>query len=159
MPPRRPVGYYRTRLTERDAGYVTLCHEWTGARHKQGYGTIVIDGKTWLVHRLAWTEAFGDPGGFLVCHHCDNPPCARLDHLHLGTYSTNNRDAIARGLNRPPTSRAPQPGSSNPNHKLTEPDVRFIRASDASPSSLAVQFGVTRRTIHDIRTQRTWRHI
>lgn len=159
MPPRRPPGYWRTRLVERDAGYVTPCHEYSGARHRQGYGTVGIDGRTWLVHRLAWTEAYGDPGPLLVCHKCDNPPCARLDHLHLGTYSINNRDAIARGLNTTPPNGGVSHGAANGNSHLRDIDVLTVRERYAPVRQMAADFGVSVKTIYNILNRKTWTHL
>jgi hypothetical protein len=75
------------------------CMEWTGSTNSKGYGTIGVDGKTVLTHRLAWTLANGPiPDGFCIRHVvCDNPPCANLDHLALGTQVQNMADRKAKG--------------------------------------------------------------
>lgn len=43
--------------------------------------------------------------------------------------------------------------------RLTETDVRAIRASSASQYALAEQFGVSRSTIAQVRTNKTWQHV
>ena len=49
-------------------------------------------------HRVAFELANGPiPDGVMVCHHCDNPPCVRPDHLFLGTNSENQRDSVQKG--------------------------------------------------------------
>lgn len=49
-------------------------------------------------HRLAWELAHGPiPDGLNVCHKCDNPRCARVDHLFLGTQKQNVHDAMQKG--------------------------------------------------------------
>lgn len=54
-----------------------------------------------LAHRFSWVEANGTdvPDGLFVCHHCDNPPCVRPDHLYAGTRVDNAKDSIRRGRN------------------------------------------------------------
>lgn len=78
------------------------CWTWTGATNAQGYGVIKLGGRrgrTWLVHRWLLGELRGVPlsRGELACHHCDNPPCCRPDHLYVGTSLDNHRDMHARG--------------------------------------------------------------
>lgn len=78
------------------------CWEWHGARFKQGYGILTIGGKSLLAHRVSVELSTGKPipEGMLVCHHCDNPPCVRPDHLFVGTDGDNVRDCVQKGRNR-----------------------------------------------------------
>ena len=76
------------------------CIEWTGYRHKQGYGMKWSEGGPKYVHRLVWADANGPiPAGMEVRHTCDNPPCYNLAHLVLGTHAENMQDRLIRGRN------------------------------------------------------------
>ena len=74
------------------------CIETTARRGAGGYGRLWFEGRMWMAHRLAWTQAHGPiPRGLFVLHSCDNPPCINPDHLFLGTQLDNMRDAAQKG--------------------------------------------------------------
>src|SRR5262252_5484344 len=69
--------HYRGTPEQRFWKYVQFtetCWLWTGAKQTpHGYGVIRIDGKTYRVHRLAWSWFVGPiPDGIEVCHDCPN---------------------------------------------------------------------------------------
>lgn len=83
------------------------CWLWKGTRNRRGYGVITLapHHRYGIVHRVMWELHNGPiPKGIHVCHHCDNPPCARPDHLFLGTAGDNVRDCKAKGRLRPHNS-------------------------------------------------------
>lgn len=81
------------------------CWEWTGAVNTDGYGVVKDNGKVRRVARVVWELEYGPiPAGLVVCHSCDNPLCARLEHLLLGTQRANIQDMLAKG--RRPSRRA-----------------------------------------------------
>jgi hypothetical protein len=136
------------------------CWIWIGARHLDGYGIVIRDGRNWLAHRWVWTIANGTiPGELCVCHHCDNPPCVRPDHLFLGTRADNNVDKTGKGRN----VVIPCPGEANGAAKLTESEVLAIRAKHAaggvSMRALGREYGVDGSAIEHIIHRRRWRHI
>lgn len=78
------------------------CWTWTGELNNQGYGrfTVYRNGRRvrLLAHRVAYLlEAGALPSRLVIRHKCDNPPCARRDHLTTGTQAENIRDAATRG--------------------------------------------------------------
>lgn len=132
------------------------CWVWTGdtVRDTHRYGRIWTNQRSQTTHRLSWQLHFGPiPNGALVCHHCDNPPCVRPEHLFLGADLHNNRDMVRKGRARHPKGPA-HPlygrgdlirGSRNPNAKLTDADVaeiRRLRAEGWTQQKIADKFGV-----------------
>jgi hypothetical protein len=158
------------------------CWEWKESRTEDGYGRFMPAGRGRLVmaHRVAWEVIYGPiPPGFEVCHRCDNPPCCNLrlipeaerlpdhpsglwtnrdgraGHLFLGTPKDNADDMVAKGRHGVPS----QDGEANHHAKLTEDDVRTIRASTAKGVDLARAYGVAPSVISQIRSGKTWRHV
>lgn len=130
------------------------CWPWTGHALAAGYGRIAIDGRTWLATHLALTIS-GEPrpDGQYALHRCDNPRCVNPAHLWWGTQAENMKDMAAKGRGRAPR------GSRNPNAKLTEADVREIRATPGPASALAAKFRIDRSKICRIRNRKAWAHV
>jgi hypothetical protein len=154
----------RGNLTERfwakvdRSGGPDACWPWTGALHRHdrpGYGRVNGgDGTSRYAHRLSWELHFGPiPEGLQVLHYCDNPPCVNPAHLWLGTNQDNRTDSAHKGR----TAR----GERSPNAKLTEDDVRAIRAlgGTMSMARIAAQFGVTYLPVNFIIHRKTWKHV
>ena len=49
--------------------------------------------------------------------------------------------------------------ADKPKAKLTEQDVKAIRASNATTRALAEHYGVSQVAIHFIKTRKTWKHV
>lgn len=100
-------------------------------------------------HRLAYELSTGtDPGPMQVLHRCDNPACVNPAHLFLGTQAENMADRNKKGRAR---------GSV-----LDEPAVRQIRAhrdGGWSLDEIAERFDVSRTTVHQVCTHKTWKHV
>lgn len=80
------------------------CLVFTGCLNKDtGYGGVMVyypdDTRRWRsCHRVVFEHEHGEiPTGMVIMHTCDNPPCVKLDHLRLGTYSENIQDAYDKG--------------------------------------------------------------
>jgi hypothetical protein len=108
---------------------------------REGYPIIKRNGRMWLLHRLIYTQNFGDiPLGLLVCHRCDNKKCINPEHFFLGTYRDNTQDAIKKGL------------QGKGNTKLTIQELSEIKSSvGITNASLARKFGVSKARIGQIR--------
>jgi hypothetical protein len=73
------------------------CWNWM-ASTRSGYGAFVLKPYTSYAHRAAWILFRGKiPQGKLVLHKCDIKICVNPDHLYIGTYKDNARDASQRG--------------------------------------------------------------
>jgi hypothetical protein len=136
------------------------CLVWAAGGFKSGYGAVQIRGRKWATHRLAWTLANGHiPEGMCVCHRCDNRRCCRTEHLFLGTIADNNRDMWSKGRGK----HAVMPGERHPACRLSEENVRDIRAELASGrhgtgARLSRRYGVSEAMISNIKHGKAWTH-
>jgi hypothetical protein len=123
------------------------CWEWTGLKDKDGYGLFPYMGIQHRANKIA-LELDGRPvpTGMYACHHCDNPPCVRPDHLYPGTPKQNMADAVARKR-------------MNPKTKLTADEVRAIRREVGTHEQIAKTFNISRANVSLIREGRTWRNL
>jgi hypothetical protein len=164
------------------------CWLWTASCTKGGYGTFSPTHATReLAHRFAYALTHGPiPEGMHVLHNCpggDNPACCNPAHLWLGTPAQNSADMVAKGRsltgNRHPARLHPERmqrgdrhylrlhpekhprGERHPNAKLTEDQVREIRAlaKTMTQRSIARQYGLPEGTISRIILRRSWRHV
>lgn len=160
----QPVGYRRIRgtLEERFWHYIipepnSGCWLWDGGLCK-GYGVISVGG--WNGKQLLATHVslslHGRPRPskrVQACHHCDVTACVNPQHLYWGTISENRADMFRRKRENLPT------GSDHKNSKLTEEDIRYIRASDKLQRVLAAEFSVCRQLISRIKSGGGWKHV
>lgn len=131
------------------------CWLWTGYIRPGGYGEAYFGQKPnrvrLLAHRAVYEAFVGDPAGKVVCHRCDNPGCVRVDHLFLGTIADNTRDRDQKGRQAR--------GERNGPAKLTESQVRAIRADARGVRKLSKAYGVAQTTIGSIKKRKTWKHV
>ncbi len=136
------------------------CWLWTGFVMPNGYGMVgdVEDGKCThpLAHRAIWRAFNGPiPDGLCVLHRCDVRCCVNPAHLFLGTHLDNMRDMDCKGRRITPSRK----GERNAFAKLTDSQVREIRASKESSWVLAPLFGVTPSAVQQARNGRRWSHV
>lgn len=144
------------------------CWPWVITRTRKGrrppktYGTFIIGSKekgtrrSVATHRLAFQLAHPDEllGPYdCVCHQCDWPPCCRISHLFRGSNLANILDREKKGRGNHPQ------GEHHGRAKLTESDVREIRASDEYLRILAARFGVSLDAIFRVKRRLTWKHV
>jgi hypothetical protein len=130
------------------------CWLWTGAINGRGYGTFSANQRVQNASRVSWLLRHGTiPKDASVCHTCDVPTCVNPDHLFIGTHKDNMQDAAIKGRFG---SRA---GMANAHSKLTDDDVRQIRASAKRHTEIASEFGICIASVSFIRTRKTWKHI
>jgi hypothetical protein len=156
-----PFRVTKTPLERFEAFFVKVdgCWLWNGTKKDQGYGNFhwnVGKGRSKhiiVAHRASWLLYRGEvPAGLLVLHRCDTPACVNPDHLFLGTNQDNIDDRNAKGRQ--------VRGEKHLSARLTPDIVRKIREVVIIPSDLlAAELGVTVRTINQIRSGETWRHL
>lgn len=130
------------------------CWIWGGSV-RSGYGRLKVGGVTVSAHRFS-REFFSGPlaKGMFACHRCDVKLCVNPMHLFAGTAAENSADMVAkeRGC----------AGSSHPNAKLAEDDVRAIRrrAANGEPKRrLSREFRISGWVIRNIIDGKAWTHV
>ena len=137
------------------------CWLWKGGKIRSGYGSMRVDGVSWLAHRVSYRLLIGDiPDGLHCLHRCDVPNCVRPSHLFLGTQSDNMVDMVAKGRGRQPL---PPIGEQHRHAKLNRVDVYCVRQivsqGIASQRRVARLFGVSPSAVEQIINNKRWRHL
>lgn len=142
---------FKDRINVLDNG----CHEWIGAKDKNGYGTLRKDKKDYKAHRYSYELNKGKiPNGLLVCHTCDNPSCVNPEHLFLGTNKDNMADMVKK--NRSAF------GEKNANSKLNKHMVKLIRQRlelGISQQKIADEFCINQTNVSKIKTGKSWSNV
>lgn len=135
------------------------CWPWEGAVNKDGYGSLrIAQMKTDVrAHRIAYAIAHGLPAqGIVIMHLCDNPKCCNPAHLAQGLQKDNMRDMDKKNRRKPPI------GINNGSNKLTENQVREIKAllsNGKGVKSIAKIYNLTKKTVFSIKKGNIWKHI
>lgn len=154
--PRDPIQRFWSKIDKNgDNG----CWLWIGS-----FGGDPIDGKRYgylwdgrkhqRAHRISWELNNGPiPKGMFVCHRCDNPPCVNPAHLFIADNKSNLADMTAKGRR----VSVPTPGVKNYFAKLTEDQVKEIRASSMRPFALAKAYGISYQNVWSIKARKRWK--
>lgn len=130
------------------------CLTWPYATDYHGYAQMTFDRTSRKVSRLVCAEANGPPPTpkHDAAHSCGrgNRGCVTKRHLSWKTRKQNLADMIEHGT----ILR----GARNPRSKLTETDVRAIRAlrGERTLVEIGTLFGVANQTINNIFQGKSW---
>jgi len=119
-----------------------------------GYPALTLRAKgrkqwTVTVHTLVAAAFIGPrPDRADIMHRDGSRTNCRADNLKYGSRRENNLDKANHGTDNR--------GDRNHNSKLTEEQVRRIRAGGFSDTEWAAQLGVSDATVFDARRGRTW---
>lgn len=150
MPAKRPIA---ERLWEKvDVRGPDDCWNWTAYVGTHGYGSIARTGKSpTTAPRVAYELAYGPMTEREVLHCCDNRLCCNPRHLSQGSSRDNKQDAVKKG-------RYPL-GLKRASGKLSDDQVREIRADPRTPSIIAKGYGVSRPLVANIKSGRARSHV
>lgn len=112
------------------------------------------DGKTFAVyvHHLVLVAFVGPkPDGCEALHNDGCRTNNKRENLRWGTRSENVQDALRHGTMLV--------GEMCPSAKITESDVREIRASSETNVALAIKYGIKDAQVSRIRSKQRWKHV
>lgn len=129
------------------------CWEWIAGLTTHGYGNFKYLYKSISSNRMVWFLLTGEFPDLHVLHTCDNRKCCNPKHLFLGTNLDNIQDRVSKNRS------VRLSGEKNGFSRLTNNDILFIRDSNLNNNDLALKYKVSNRTIRDIKSHRSWKHI
>jgi hypothetical protein len=132
-----------------NVGFNDQCWEWLGHTNNSGYGSMQVNGIIYSAHRIIYYLSYPEKITLaapkdkkvkeFILHKCDNRKCCNPNHMSLGNYDDNNKDAKAKGR-----SNAPK-GSNHKLAKLTEDQAdqaRFFHGHGWSYAEIGRMFGI-----------------
>lgn len=137
--------------------WVCISHHRTGSGPVK-YPVITRNGKRQRMSRFVLERKLGRPigKGLCACHTCDNPACINPDHIYEGSHMDNTNDRLVRDRGTK--------GTAVNTAKLNDDQVREIKSLVAGANTSKMRelgniYGVSYRTIRDIRDIVSWKHI
>lgn len=131
------------------------CLIWPFSRTGHGYALVWHGGRMVLVSRLICEHVHGPAPTpeHQAAHICGKGgyACVTRQHLRWASPKENQADRFVHG-----TLAC---GERHGNAKLTEADVRAIKAMSGAHRDIAAKFGVAQTTISKIKAGKAWRHI
>lgn len=119
------------------------CWPWLGSLVPgKPYGQVRFEGKKRKAHRAVFFIVYGYWPS-VVRHSCDNPVCCNPRHLLAGSTQDNVNDRVAR--------KRSATGERNGRAKLSDEQVKAIRADRRRLSEIAQTYGVHHNTIYRVR--------
>lgn len=121
------------------------CWLWVGGvrSKKYPYGSVKLNKKSYLAHRVSWELSNGPiPKDLCLLHNCDISLCVNPDHLRLGTHKENTIDMVSRNRQAK--------GELSGNSKLNKQqiiEIRKLRKTDMKIKDIAKQFNICTRTV------------
>jgi hypothetical protein len=142
----------KERLATKTAVLKSGCWTFTGGQDSWGYGAIYLNGATIGAHRASWLVHVGSiSDGLHVLHKCDNRQCVNPNHLYLGTHQDNMKDKATRGRN--------YAGLTVLDIDKVKEIKRILTSTHRTLQDIGNQYSVSRYTIHNIKTGKTWKHV
>lgn len=132
------------------------CWIWQGAHANFGRNPVLGNREagdgSMSVRRRVWELHHGKPipAGKIIVVTCECRRCVNPEHLKLTTMQQLTRELGAKGVMSGSLRSAKIAATHrqrHPNTKLTQEQVRAIRASDETGAALAVRYGVAESTI------------
>jgi hypothetical protein len=131
------------------------CWLWMGALTSKGYGSVRINRRSEIAHRISWENRYGQiSDGLSVLHRCDVRCCVNPAHLFLGTQQENISDMVSKGRNAK--------GERMGNARLVASDIhemRSLRKSGLSYAKVGKRVGISRSHAYAILRGFCWTHV
>ena len=126
------------------------CILWPFGRFTTGYGTIQFEGVHTHASAAVCVITHGEcpPHKHDAAHKCGVKLCVNPRHLYWATQMENSHDRWAHGTIAK--------GEGNGSHKLTEVEVLAIYTAPGFRKDIAPKYGVSARTVGQIKNGETW---